>query len=817
MKYAVNSDRDYPAHIKEIPETGKYDTQLVQEHCRNVAALAEAKLKKVGLGRTAYLAGLLHDMGKFTNDFREYIIKAVNGEEVKRGSVNHSFAGVRYVLNRYHQKEADGYRRITAEIIAYAIGAHHGLFDCIDKDGQNGFIYRQTKDKIAYDEAVHNFLAECADVKELDNTFEEAVGELRSIIDNLKKICPYSKQAVSEMMFYWGVLARLVLSAVIDSDWEDTGNFQEGVNYHESFEQSTDWLKVLDKVVKQLDDLPNNSEIAKARRWISDQCAEMETSTAKIYRLSLPTGSGKTLTSLRFAIKNAVKGKRHMYFVMPLLSIIDQNAVEIRKYVGDDSLILEHHSNVVPDGDNYEEKIGSIKPALQINWHEPIIITTLVQFLLTCFGGKSSSIRRFHSLTDSIIVLDEVQTVPIKMLSLFNLVINFLSTIGQSIVVLCSATQPALRETEHPMIAGDELLELPDEIKRVFNRVHIKAEEPRSLEGIGTRVGELIQKVKSVLVVCNVKNEARNLYKITANISGNIRCFHLSANMCMAHRMKEIEKIINALEQIKLNPDTAPRVVCIATQVIEAGVDVSFESVIRLEAGMDNIVQAAGRCNRHGEIKEGAEVYIIRNMDNGLQRLPEIKMAQDATENLLAYLAEQKELDQELDSRESVDCYYRNLYKLQKVGYQDFTIQERTEPNAKSIYQLMAGNVGFRREDKKDDGFFLKQAQKTAGRLFTVFEENTTDVVVPYGDEGKNLIADLCSERAKYDASYARSLVRKARFYTVPVFEYQLKNLTEMEAIEEVTDLGVYILKEAYYNERFGVDYEGNSDNFLSM
>lgn len=129
----------------------------------------------------------------------------------------------------------------------------------------------------------------------------------------------------------------------------------------------------------------------------------------------------------------------------------------------------------------------------------------------------------------------------------------------------------------------------------------------------------------------------------------------------------------------------------------------------------------------------------------------------------------------------------------------------------------MAGNVGFRREDKKDDGFFLKQAQKTAGRLFTVFEENTTDVVVPYGDEGKNLIADLCSERAKYDASYARSLVRKARFYTVPVFEYQLKNLTEMEAIEEVTDLGVYILKEAYYNERFGVDYEGNSDNFLSM
>lgn len=816
MNYSINSDRDYPAHIRRNVETGKYDTQLVQEHCRNVAKSAEAKLKNVGLGKTAYLAGLLHDMGKFTNAFREYIIKATNGEEVKRGSVNHSFAGVRYVLNRYHQKETDGYRKIAAEVIAYAIGAHHGLFDCVDKDGQNGFVYRLTKDKIAYDEAVHNFLAECADTSELDNTFEEAAGELRSVLDKLQKILPPPKQARSEMFFYLGILARLVLSAVIDSDWEDTGHFQEGVKYTEDSEQPTDWSEVLDRIMKKLDDLPNNSEITKARRWISDQCAERTTDTAKIYRLSLPTGSGKTLTSLRFAIKNALQGKRHAYFVMPLLSIIDQNAGEIRKYVGNDSLILEHHSNVVSDGDNYEDEVGGIKPALQIDWHEPIIITTLVQFLLTCFGGKSSSIRRFHSLTDSIIVLDEVQTVPTKMLSLFNLVINFLSTIGKSIVVLCSATQPTLRETEHPMIVGDELLELPDEIQNVFKRVNIKAEAPRSLAAIGERVGELIHKVRSVLVVCNVKNEAKNLYNMTANISGDIRCFHLSANMCVAHRMKEIKAITNALEQIKLNPDIAPRVVCIATQVIEAGVDVSFESVIRLEAGMDNIVQAAGRCNRHGEIKEGAEAYIIRNTDNGLQKLSEIKAAQDATENLLTYLAERNELDQELDSRESVDRYYRNLYESQKVGYQDFTIPEKAEPNAKSIYKLLAGNVGFRRE-YKDDGFFLKQAQKTAGRLFTVFEENTTDIVVPYGAEGKELIANLCSERAKYDAPYARSLVRQARFYTVSVFEYQLKQLFKMDAIREVKDLGIYILKEDYYNEKFGIDYEGDSADFLSM
>ncbi len=815
MKYAINSDRDYPAHIKEIPETGKYDTQLVQEHCRNVAALAEEKLKVVGLGRTAYLAGLLHDMGKFTNDFREYIIKAVNGEEVKQGSVNHSFAGVRYVLNRYHQKEADDYSKITSEIIAYAIGAHHGLFDCIDKNGQNGFIYRQTKDKIAYDEAVNNFLAACADNDELDNTFDEAVDELRRVIDSLNEILPDSENAMSEMMFYLGILARLVLSATIDSDWEDTGNFKKGVSSTALPEKPTDWSAVLDNIMHQLDSLPNSNEIAKARRWISDQIAEMETKPAKIYRLSLPTGSGKTLTSLRFAVKNAMKGKKHTYFVMPLLSIIDQNAKEIRKYVGNDSLILEHHSNVMPDGDAIENEISSMRKDLQIDWHESIIITTLVQFLLTCFGGKSSSIRRFYALTNSIIVLDEVQTVPAKMLALFNLIINFLSTVGKSVIVLCSATQPTLMETAHPMITATEMLELPNEIQKVFKRVTIKAEAPRSLAGIGERIGELLQEVKSILVVCNVKNEAKNLYEMAANISGNIECFHLSANMCVAHRMKKIEEIIKALEEIKLNPDTAPKVICIATQVVEAGVDISFESVIRLEAGMDNIVQAAGRCNRHGEINGGAQVYVIRNTDNRLQRLLEIKAAQDATENLLVYLAKRDDVDQELDSPESIDRFYRNLYESQKAEYQDFTIPYNREPNAQSIYQLMAENYGFCRENE-DNGFVLQQALKTAGRLFTVFEENTTDVVVPYGAKGKELIADMCSERAKYDAPYARALVREARFYTVSMFEYQMKDLAKVDAIKEVEDLGIYILKEAYYNEQFGIDYEGDSDDFLS-
>ena len=816
--FTLSSEKEYPAHIRKDESTGNFIVQLVQEHCRNVAMLAEERVKKVGLGRTAYLAGLLHDMGKFTNEFREYIEKAVlKSEEAKRGTVNHSFAGVRYVLNQYHSDYGNDdrilYQNLTAEIIAYAIGAHHGLFDCVDCDGKNGFVHRLTKDGISYDEAVANYTAQCISAKELDRIFNEAVEELRTVIDCLNEKLP-DTASDEDWYFCLGMVARLVLSAVIDSDWKDTGAFQAGENIAARNERGVDWTEPLSNMMTMLDSLPRDSEIAKARRWISDKCAERETEIGGIYRLSLPTGSGKTLTSLRFALTNALKGKSHTYFVMPLLSIIDQNAGEIRKYVGNDSLILEHHSNVVRDEDNAENEYGSFRPSLQIDWHEPIIITTLVQFLLTCFGGKSSSIRRFHSLTDSIIVLDEVQTVPAKMLSLFNLVVNFLSTIGKSVIVLCSATQPPLRETKHPLVKSEELLELPDDIKTVFKRVTIKAERPQHLNEICERVGELIQNVKSLLVVCNVKNEAKDIFRAVETMLGNIRCFHLSANMCVAHRMKVIADITEALEQVKTAPENAPRVICIATQVIEAGVDVSFECVIRLEAGMDNVVQAAGRCNRHGEMSEGAETYIIKNLDNGLQRLPEIKAAQDATENLLAYIEYHDEADKELDSRESIDRFYRNLYQSQKDGYQDFTIPEKIKPNAKSIYNLMAKNTGFVREDS-EGGFVLQQALKTAGKLFTVFDDHTADVIVPYGEDGNELIADLWSERAKYDMAYARSLVRKARFYTVSVFAYQLKKLIEADALSEIKELGIYTLSPDFYSEDFGLDYEGSNNTAL--
>ena len=386
---------EYLAHIADDGRE-----QTVGEHLRSAAEYASRALAPAGLCEAGYLCALLHDCGKYTELFDRYIHS--NGE-MRRGSVNHTFSGVRLIMERCHNEPPASTRDIFGELLAYAVGAHHGEFDIADEDGKNGFFHRMKKDDIGYEEAVRNYTELCADTEELDRRFKAACDEATPIFDRITDIAADN----SEVSFYVGMLSRLLLSAVIEGDRRDTAEFMSGVKRKD--DEIPDWNELLDSVEKKILDLPANTPVNVARRNISEQCRLAAEAGSGVYRLNVPTGAGKTLSALRYALAHAAKnGMRRVIFTSPLLSILDQNAEVIREFVGDDSLILEHHSNVVRDSadgealDKYE--------LLAENWSAPIIITTMVQLLNTLFSDKTSCIRRFQALCGSVIVIDEVQT-----------------------------------------------------------------------------------------------------------------------------------------------------------------------------------------------------------------------------------------------------------------------------------------------------------------------------------------------------------------------------------------------------------------------
>ena len=575
----------YPAHIRKTGER-----QTVQEHCRNTAALAAAALRPLGLEKSAYLAGLLHDAGKNKQEYAQYLSEAVSGGNAVRGSVNHTFAGVRLLLDRWHSGCGTfSYSDVTAELLAFAVGSHHGLFDCIDPQQHSGFFHRQTKEGIFYDESRRGFLAQVADEEELERLFHSAVREMAPMLDRLAALSTQAddNEADRETAFYIGLLARMLLSAVIEGDRTDTAAFMDGIEppvFPEDMRPI--WTERLAFMEKKLAAFPRKTPIDLARHTISDTCAAGAARPGGVYRLNVPTGGGKTLASLRFALTHAAKWNcSRIIFTAPLLSILDQNAQVIRDYIGNDALILEHHSNLAEPKET-PERLQELE-LLTASWSAPIIITTLVQLLNTCFSGRTSAIRRFHALCGSVIVIDEVQTVPGKMLTLFNLAVNFLSEVCGATIVLCSATQPCLEAADHPLHRQPvDLVPQQKALWDVFKRTDIQNAGCAKLEELSQIVTEVLSSCDSLLVVCNTKKEAAFLFESLQ--AENCRCFHLSAAMCVQHRRETLQALQSALDKPSADRQ---RVVCVSTQVIEAGVDISFQRVIRFSAGMDSVVQ----------------------------------------------------------------------------------------------------------------------------------------------------------------------------------------------------------------------------------
>lgn len=768
-------DMIFPAHITEID--GKRKVQTVTEHLNATARYASEKLKSSGLENTARLAGLIHDAGKYCIKFKNYIELAADGGDVARGSVNHTFCAVIYLMERYHAGEKQGYDTIACEIIAYAVGSHHGEFDAVSPDGINGFLHRLEADKneICYDEAIGNFLSLCADEKEIDELFSASVVEITALLTKITGEFGKGKRAVC---FYAGLVARLLLSALADADRRDTAEFMSGKKFNYAKTGKDFWEKLLSGFEEKISGFKNDSEINKARSFFSEQCRNFgRNNGGGIYRLALPTGAGKTLSALGFALSNAARfSKKRIIFVIPLLSILEQNSAVIHKYTGNPDIITEHHSNFVKDFDS-PERLDNYELLAQ-TWEAPIVVTTLVQLLNTLFSGKISSVRRMSALTDSVIVIDEIQSLPQKTISMFNAAANFLAYCCGATVVLSSATQPCFEELKNGVKYSGDIVPYDEKIFGVFKRTRlIDKTDPYGMtaDELADFAAEKAESVLSTLVICNTKNTALALFKALKQRKNGYSVYHLSASMCMRHRTDVLEKIKNDLSAEK-------KVICVSTQIIEAGVDISFRRVIRVEAGMDSVAQAAGRCNRNGDFGELCDVFVV-NLKNGaenLKMLREIATAQRCTSALFgSFKKDEARFRGDLFSDESIREYYRLLLGDEDTKRLLDYPAKLPDKNPVKLFDLLSDNSESAKRSPYSDKCFIKQSFKTAGELFEVFDEASTDIIVPYNNEAKEIIADLFGDKAAFDYAFLARTLEKAKPYLIRIFEYQRRKLSD--------------------------------------
>jgi len=412
-----------------------------------------------------------------------------------------------------------------------------------------------------------------------------------------------------------------------------------------------------------------------------------------------------------------------------------------------------------------------------------------------------------HSLVDSIIVIDEVQTVPLRMLTLFNVAIRFLNGVCGTTVVLCSATQPVLELAKHPLgVIPEEIVPYDKKIWDAFERTRIESLGAYRKEELSGLFQSILEKTDSLLIVCNRKDEAAVLYEELKDEKYD--CYHLSAAMCVQHRR-------NTLKDLRESLESGRQTVCVSTQVIEAGVDISFSSVIRFAAGMDNIVQAAGRCNRNGEKDEIQPVFIVNCSDENLLKLTDIQMAKNATIDLLyRFRNAPEDFNNNLASNESIRYYYSSLYREMNGDAQDYPIKKRKT----TLFDLLSDNIkNLALSDQQTEDYYLHQAFKEAGALFQVFEEDSMTVIAPYGCEGKEIVNELRGMRASMDMEYRRGLLEKAKSYSVSLYGYQIKKLDEERGIQYLFDRTVGILDDVFYDDETGIVSEPRHFDFLEV
>lgn len=785
---------NYNAHYN--PVTDQYQSNYA--HLSETADIAIQKNSIPFLENIIWLICRYHDAGKFSVLWQEYFQDSIKNPGSYTGlKEDHTTAGGQLVKELFTDT-------VLSDIMENVIYSHHGLQDCIGLEDDVS-LYRKRREKavkLPIEECKEQFYKE-NDKKEIEQRCiaarEEWIVLKNKIQDTIKSW--ERPKLYGNRDFFLGMYVRLLMSLLMDADRRNTEDFMSGTDKASPF---TDedlhelWKQCCENVENKIAKITDKSGINSYRSEISDACKNAAERLHNLYRLTVPTGAGKTLSSLRFAVAHAEKfHKKRIIYVAPFNSIVEQNSDEIKRALGMPGIVLEHHCNIIMETDEEQARYDRLTE----DWQPPVIVTTAVQFLNTLFAGKTGNVRRMHSLCNSIIIMDEVQALPIKVLELFNMAVNFLTDFTDTTVVLCTATQPSLGALgENRLRPPKDMITHPEVYPEKLRRTKIidcTSQKPGGMN-IGEAAEFILEKAKkygSVLFITNTKTCARNIYqKVKDLCEMEFDIHHLSTNMYPKHRSDSLVAIRKGLETEKIQ-------ICISTQLIEAGVDISFRCVIRSLAGLDSIIQSAGRCNRHKEADIGYVFLIKMEMKaENISSLRDIRVSQEAMQSVLTQFRQGPEkLDHRLDSEKAIKTYFGRYYRCYIDQYGNplrYPVTVKGVPT--SIVKLLSDNADLAGPRKE----ILKQAFKTAGEEFEVIEDTgKISVVVTHEKEVKQKLSEL--EDVHISLNKKKQILRELQPYTVSISQTERDEIGQ--GIYGVWDHRVLVLEDRFYNREYGI------------
>lgn len=737
---------DFYAHSTK--DFSKADWQPLSEHLHAAGMLAGQKAQAFGAEPLAQVQGWLHDLGKYTLPFQARL----NGSLLR---VDHSTHGARIALQRFG---------LAGQVLAYGIAGHHaGL-----ANGQGEGERTPLADRLE------------AELPELQAVWEQEIDlpEKLAMPPSFKHYGENKKQAMERRPFQLAFLTRMLFSCLVDADFIDTERFYHRVENRPDYRQAGD-SPSLPELREQLDaylgQFKANSDVNRLRADILRHVRAQAGHAPGLFSLTVPTGGGKTLASLAFALDHAIRhGLRRVIFVIPFTSIVEQNAAVFRKALGPlgEAAVLEHHSAFIqtePPRSDPEKYQASEKLKLAMeNWDAPIIVTTAVQFFESLFAAKPAQCRKLHNIAGSVVVLDEAQTMPLKLLRPCVAAIDELARNYRSSIVLCTATQPAL---EAPAFEGglQDVRELAPEPARLFKqleRVRVRYLGVLDDEALA----EHMRSREQVLCIVNNRRHARAVYQAMADLPG---ARHLTTLMCARHRSAVLDEVRQMLKEGK-----PCRLV--STSLIEAGVDVDFPTVLRAEAGLDSIAQAAGRCNREGRrALTSSEVLVFATANEDWAPPPELKQYAQAAREVL------RQIDGDPLSPEAIERYFSLLYWQ------------------KGSDALDAPNLMGQLKDSRPESLPMEML----ATKFRMIDSVQMPVIVPYDGDAREAL------RALEFAEGCGGLARKLQPYLVQLPRQGFDALYKAGAVVPVKperwgNQFMVLAHEGLYDRHFGLSWD---------
>ena len=714
--------------------------QPLEEHLKNVAELSAKFAAEFGGEKWAYLAGLWHDLGKYSPSFQAKLLQEnnIDSDFKSKGPVIHSEAGGHLAVI----KGWPGADRILSWLI---MGHHAGLADFeTDLTGAKAL-----KAKMQHAE------------KSLD-VFSYVP---KWILNQEMPRQPIPKGASPSFFI------RMLFSCLVDADFLDTEKFMDSsrsrkraYNYPSLKRLRDDFMDYMKRLISNAPD----TQVNRLRKEVFKKCVEKSLLNPNVFSLTVPTGGGKTLASMAFAINHAVTfGKKRIIYVIPYTNIIEQTADVFRKIPGFEKAVLEHHSNLAED-DREGDKYVHLRLAAE-NWDAPIIVTTAVQFFESLYSCKSSRCRRLHNIVNSVVIFDEAQCMPSSYLRPIVSAIKELYSFYKVTPLFCTATQPVLTKMKgidftfkegfdkEPIEITDNPIELYETLKRVNFFLHSPGLDPLTMD----ELAEILNKEESsLLCILNLKDQAREL----AGLLKAENVFHLSTNMCPAHRRK-------VLQEIKENLDAGENVKVVSTSLVEAGVDLDFPVVYRALAGIDSIVQAAGRCNREGRLASLGRVVIFKPEKQPDYILQQASLAEEFLRKGL----------KDIGNPKVMTGYFKRWYW--QLGHETL--------DRHKILELLHGNR-------------LNYYFRSASERFRLIEDRGhVDILVPYGNM-LELVARLANEPWN-----ERILIRKLQQYSVSIFFEEFDTLNKKGLVHNIAPRrfpdSLFMLDESLYDEACGV------------